>query len=360
MKCEYAGCSEAKFEDKDYCILHLDFPPNDNHADFQRIKKLKDKKLEEKTNSDDFNFKGVKLFSVDLNGIKTDKDLIFVHAYILKNFECNHAQIKGDVWLDEIKIGEHCSFEYSKIGGTISFYMSEIGGNIHFDKSKISRYAWFEKFKVHGEVSFNNTHVGSSASFKSAKIKENISLYGAQIGGNLWFNNAQIDGDAWFDLLEIKGGLNFKNTKFKDLKGQERAFRSAKIIWERLGDRERADYHFYHEMEAKRKQKSWYLRYLELIAQYPFGYGVHPSRLLLTFLGVLIVFGLIYWIMGGIYSAHSLLEKMRFSFLTLIIPAYGVITAKTGIIGIIAIIEAFIGAFTWPTFIVTFARKYMR
>jgi hypothetical protein len=360
MKCEYVGCSENKFEDHDYCILHVDFPPQVNSAEFEKIKELKNKKVDEKKYSNDFNFRGVKLFSVDLNNINTDKDLIFTHSHILNNFECNHAEINGDIWFDEIKIGEHCSFEFSEIGGTVSFFMSQIGGDIRFDKSKIKKYAWFEKFSVYGEASFNHVTIGSSVSFKSARIKENISFYGAQIGGNLWFNNAQIEGEAFFDLLEIKGGLSFKNTHFNDLKGQERAFRSAKIIWERLGDRERADYHFYHEMEAKRKQKSWYLRYPELIAQYPFGYGVHPSRLLFTFLGVLFFFGFIYWIINGTFTSNSLQEKMRFSFLTLIIPAYGVISAQPGILGLLTIVEAFIGAFTWPTFIVTFARKYMR
>jgi hypothetical protein len=360
MKCEYVGCSENTFDDSNYCILHIVLPSNENSAEFQRIRKLKDKKVEEKKSLNEFNFKGANLFSVDLNGIKTDKDVIFAHASILKSFECNHALIKGDLWFDEVKIEEHCSLEFSQIEGTVSFYMGEIQGNIHFDKSKIGKYAWFEKFTVHGEASFNHTQIGSSVSFKRAEIKENISFYGAQIGGNAWFNHAKIGGDAWFDLVEIKGGLNFKNTIFKDLKGKERAFRSAKIIWERLGDRERADYHFYHEMEAKRKQKKWYLRYPELIAQYPFGYGVHPSRLLFTFLGVLIIFGFIYWIIEGTFSGNALLEKLRFSFLTLIIPAYGVISAKAGVMGIITIIEAFIGAFTWPTFIVTFARKYMR
>ncbi|MEW6011102.1 MAG: hypothetical protein AB1604_07390 [Euryarchaeota archaeon] len=202
--------------------------------------------------------------------------------------------------------------------------------------------------------------IGASVSFKDARITENLSFYAAEIEGNVWFNRAHIMGEAWFDRLKINGNLNFFNTTFENVKGQERAHRSAKIIWEKIGDREKADYSFYHEMEAKRKQKPFYFRYPEIIVQYLFGYGVHPSRLLFSFITLLLLFAFSYWVMEGLFSLDSLLNKLRFSFLTLIVPAYGVINAKTGLYSFLTILEAVIGAFTWPTFIVTFARKYMR
>ncbi|MEG3224807.1 MAG: hypothetical protein BME94_04560 [Methanobacteriales archaeon Met13] len=199
-----------------------------------------------------------------------------------------------------------------------------------------------------------------SISFNNATIDENISFYGSIIDGNAWFEGAYLGGNTWFDLAEIKGALCFKDCKFKYIKSQEKACRSAKILWERLGDRGKADYHFYREMEAKRKQKSFLHRYLELIVQYPFGYGVRPLRLILTFLGIIMVFALLFWKIEDNYSPDTLMDKLRFSFLTMLIPAYGVINAKTGIYGWLTIFEAFIGAFTWPTFMVIFARKYMR
>lgn len=228
------------------------------------------------------------------------------------------------------------------------------------DKTKIGKYAWFEHVDVEGETSFNNSVIGASLSFKKAHITENVSFYSAHVGGSAWFNEALLEGNTWFDLAEIKGGLSFNKTIFKDIKGQEKACRTAKTIWEKIGDHGKADYHFYREMEAKRKQKPFLIRHIELIVQYLFGYGVYPSRLILSFILFMMFFAIVFWIMDNNYSSDSFLEKLRFSFLTMIIPAYGVISAKTGIVGIIIIIEAFIGAFTWPTFMVTFARKYMR
>jgi hypothetical protein len=360
MKCKYKGCNEENFEENDYCILHLDFPLNENDPEFDRFNILKEKEVENKKSRLDYNFKGVILYNANFNGLKIKNDLIFANSHIKNNFNCKKSEIEGDIWFDGVKIEGNCFFEQSNITGTASFFKGEIKGNINFDKSSIGKYAWFEEFKTSGEASFNHAAIGSSLSFKKSFIADNVSFYGAKIGGYAWFDEANIGGNTWFDLTDIKGGLSFKNTIFKNIRGKERAYRSAKIIWERLGDRDRADYHYYHEMEAKRIQKPVYIRYPELIVQYPFGYGVHPSRLLFTFLGVLILFGILYWLIKGNSSMNELFENMRFSFLTLIIPAYGVINAKSGLLGIFIIIEAFIGAFTWPTFIVTFARKYMR
>lgn len=248
----------------------------------------------------------------------------------------------------------------AQIEGSVSFFSAEIDGNLFFDHSQIGNYIWFQKAIIGGESSFNHSKIGGSISFEKAQLKDNVFFNSAQIGGNIWFDKAYIKGNTWFDLLNIEGTLNFFKTKFENFKGQERAYRSAKIIWERYGDRERADYNFYHEMEAKRKQKHFYLRYPELIVQYIFGYGVHPSRLLFAFIGLLVLFAFFYWYLEAIFSIDSLLDKLKFSFLTLIIPAYGVINARTGIYGLLTILQAVIGAFTWPTFIVTFARKYMR
>lgn len=360
MKCKYRTCNGKAFEESDYCILHIQLPEDENSDYFKRINDLKNNEVENKKQKGDYNFKGVNLFSADFNNIKTEYDVIFANAVIRNDFQCNNACINGDLWFDNIKIGKHAFFELSRIDGSVSFFKAEIGGNISFDKAKIGKYAWFEGLKTDGDASFNHVKIGGSLSFRKTRVNENVSFYGSHIEGHAWFDNAYIGGNTWFDFTQIKGGLSFMGTSFRNLKSQEKAFRSAKTIWERLGDREKADYHFYHEMEAKRKQKSFYIRYPELIVQYLFGYGAYPFRLLSSFFIILLLFALIYWIIGSNNSLYSLLEKIRFSFLVLIIPAYGVISAKSDIYGLFTIVEAFIGAFTWPTFIVTFARKYMR
>lgn len=170
----------------------------------------------------------------------------------------------------------------------------------------------------------------------------------------------RIHGNAWLSFLKVKGELSFKDTIFDDPKGQEKCCRNAKSTWEKVGDRDKADYYFYREMEVKRKQKHFIMRYVEIIVQYPLGYGVYPYRLLFSFIIVFLMFAFIFWIIGGVFTNNTLINNLRFSFLTMIIPVYGVINAKTGILGLFTIIGAIIGAFTWPAFLVIFTRKYMR
>jgi len=360
MKCKYEGCNNDTFENFDLCILHIELPEDEKSEEFKKIDGLKNAAIRKKIDDKDFNFKGVKLSKVNFSGIETENDIIFTSAVIKGDVKFSKATIGRDAWFDRSKIVGNFDFDETKVYGSVSFYGVQVSGYVSFDQVEIGRYLWFEMAKIDGEFSLNWANVGGSVSFQRAKINGNASFNGANIEGNAWFNESQIEENAWFDLTKIKGELSFKGTSFKNPKTQEKTCRKAKTIWEKLGDRENADYHFYREMEAKRKQKSFYIKYLELIVQYPFGYGVYPYRLLFTFALTLVVFAFIYWSIERILTVDSLIENIRFSFLTMIIPAYGVIKAKTGIYGIFAIIEAVIGAFTWPTFIVAFARKYMR
>jgi Pentapeptide repeats (9 copies) len=359
VKCKYNGCKVDAFHNEDLCILHIPLPKNDSQ-EFMEITELKKEMINNQINNGNLNFKGVKLLELDFSGFITENDVIFTNSVIESFVKFDDSTIGGDIWFDNTKIGGNVSFERTQIDGSASFYRGDVKEHVWFDNAKVARYAWFEEACVGGEASFNGVDVGSSLSFKNGEIDGNTSFYGARIRGDAWFEGAKIGGDVWFDFAEIDGGLSFKNTEFIDLKSQEKACRKAKTIWEKLGDRERADYHFYREMSSKRLQKPNYLRWPEIIVQYPFGYGVYPRRLLLTFFLVFIIFAGFFWILGGILSFDALLEKMRLSFLTIIVPAYGVINAKGGLLGVLIIIEAVIGAFTWPTFIVTFARKYMR
>ncbi len=53
------------------------------------------------------------------------------------------------------------------------------------------------------------------------------------------------------------------------------AYLKAKQVWEKLGDRKRADDYFYGEMKAKKIQQPWRRRLPEwLVAQFIFGYGI--------------------------------------------------------------------------------------
>jgi hypothetical protein len=288
MQCGYVGkyrgkrCKEEALPNSEYCILHIDFP--NDEEDFERIARRKEEKVKEKVSKGDFNFEGVKLLKFDFSGIKIGGDVDF-----------GYAESKGDIWLRR----------------------AEIEGEV-----------WFFRAKIKGDIRFNGT-----------KIKKDVYFREAEISGNAWFNGVEIEGNAWFDTTEIKGQLTFYNTKFKHPKAQEHACAKAKATFEKLGGREGADYHFYREMEAKRKQKHKnfslkpilklirklrlekplhkyteflekerhiYWGFLELPVQYIFGYGVYPWRVIATWLLTVFSLAFVYWLGHGVEAADSL------------------------------------------------------
>ena len=265
---------------------------------------------------------------------------------------------------------------------------------------------------------FKGATLGDHASFVGATMEGEVSFEGATLEGNAWFDGATIDGSLQFDKVSIEGKasfegatmkgevdfslsnisyLTFKDATFNNMSGQEEACRTARRIQERLGDRVLADYHFYREMEAKRKQKykmfslklmlkkpflklmfklglggadkhlkffvkqrRIYFGFLELPVQYIFGYGVHPWRVITTWLLTVFCLAFVYWMGNGVEAADSLWEYIYFSIVTAATPGYGGYHPKPGFYHGLASFEAIFGTFMWAAFIATFARKYMR
>ncbi len=416
--CEYKfhngeRCKEKALPNSKYCVLHIDLPEDketfmthgDTHEhknnkifsyqseEFKRINKLKKEKVEEKVNKRDFNFEGAKLLEVDFSGMKIEHSVNFEDAVIIRDARFNGAEIDGDVW-----------FVGAEIRGSARFEGAEIRGNAQFEKAKIGEAAWFGGAEIRGAAWFGGAEIGEAAWFRRAKVGGDVWFVGAkigevaefeeaEIGGNAHFEEAEIGEAAWFNPIEIKRELIFKNTKFINPTAQEEACRKAKRICEDLGNRVEADYYFYREMEAKRKQKyktfslkpflklmrklglekrirnhiiflekerRIYWGFLELPVQYIFGYGVYPWRVIATWLLTVFSLAFVYWLGNGVEAADSLVEYIYFSVVTAATPGYGGYRPNPGFYQGLASFEAIFGTFMWAAFIATFARKYMR
>lgn len=508
--CKYEKCKERVFEDSDYCILHVKLPDEEKSVEFEKIIKLKERKVQKKIKSDDFNFRGAQLYEVNFDNLKIDathkvtlnffrakvkKNINFTNSLVCGDIIFNKSDIRGDIFFRNNSItgeisfqnacSQHVNFSENEILSFIFFKDATINGNIilkdtktfkldfsgakeikkvefenievfhsiSFMNSNISKEVWFENVNVNHDLSFHNSKIdghlffkkikilgslrfdlatidgsisvtegyigknaiflgikkiidvrfdaikiGGHLNFANAKITRNVLLDDATIDGNVNFDkviagynilldntniggqvkfirskigqdlsfiNAEIGGKAYLHTAKIEGNLNYKNTKFSRFEAQEEVSRVAKIRSDDLGDKTRADYYFYKEMEAKRNKKSWYFRYPEFLFQYCFGYGVYPLRVVSTFFSIFIIFTLIFWQTNGIYLNNSinyagLQVSLKLSFLTMIIPAYGIVSPIAGDYGFYIIIEAILGAFMWPLFIAVFSRKYMR
>jgi len=388
--CEYEfrdgrKCQEEAFEKSQYCILHTDLPEDTESKEFKRINKMKDKKVKEKIENQDFNFEGAKLSEVNFSEMKIKGTLNFIDAVIITNARFAAATLQGHVAFTGAKIRGKACFDDAKIQGETVFVDAEIKEDVSFCRAKMFG-ASFLKAKIGGDVSFdnaeikegvlfNNVEIGGVARFGRAKIGEHAFFNGAKIGATVFFDMAEIgtasfsgatiEGEVAFYTTKIKGELCFRKAKFRIPRAQEEACRKAKRIYEELGSRLEADYYFYHEMEARKKQKHRFIRFLEWPIQYVFGYGTKWERVLITWFIVVFGLGVVFWFGKGVETANSvpvtsLLKNIYFSVVTATTLGYGDYRPVPGIFQGLASFEAIFGTFMWAAFIVIFARKYMR
>lgn len=382
VECKYDGCEEEVFENSDYCILHVELPEDEESEEFKRITRLKYKKIQEKISKDDFNFNGINVFRLIFKEKRFNNiNMTFLKAKIKDHVEFYKCEVVGSIIFDGAEIGGHAWFFQSKLWNNVSFVGAIVGLVIFFQHSKlygdvkldgysgsIVKKIWFWGIESDCNVSINNNNIKEKIQFDNGQFGGNIEVIGSTIEGNVNFDDIITKGQIKVDNSKIYGniqlkvkpeGITFESTKFKLPKTQEKACRIAKNYWNGEGDRESADYYFYHEMEAKRKQKKWYFRYPEVIIQYCFGYGVYPGRFIVTWISVILVFTVIYSTQSGVNGNLGFWSYFYSSVVTAITPGFGTYRPD-GIYQLVASVEAILGTFMWAAFIATFTRKYMR
>ena len=256
---------------------------------------------------------------------------------------------------------KYAYFDNATFSGYAHFRETTFSENAYFSKATFSGYANFQGATFSNYAYFGNATFSSYAYFSGAAFANYAYFIGATFGGYADFNGAKFEGDV----------LAFRDATFLLASVQEQACRRAKNVLEKNGNREEAGYHFYREMDAKRKQKPWYIRYPEYVfVQLIFGYGVHPFRLMFCWFLVAVIFAIFYSVNGGIIGklpASSLpqpwsyfVECFYFSVVTAVTPGYGKYELTSWVYQVIGSAEAIFGTFMWAAFIATFARKYMR
>ena len=359
-------------------------------------------------------FKNANINNVFFDRSEINGHVNFEEAHINHDINLNQAWIKGhisfnrlkkvqDIKMNRSQIDWGISGLYAKIDGHIHASGCEINnGDVHFEDSTIQGSVFFDRTNINGNVFFSPINVRGYVSFKKSVIKKGLELFGLKakdldlggatitenvffkgaeikedinlantnlnnidltrcfIGGNVRFNGAEIKGIAKFNTMNVIGELTFDGSTFKNLKSQEDACRTAKTIWENLGDRNKADNYFYHEMEAKRKQKNKYKRIAEyFFIQWPFEYGTNPYKVLLLWGFVIIGFGIVFWLLNAVNGINNAFDYLYFSLFSATGFSFVPYTLKPQF-QFLASIEIVFGIFIWAAFLVIFARKYMR
>jgi len=314
------------------------------------------------------------------------------------------AMFEGDANFFDAKFGSSAFFGGAKFIGIAIFRGAKLGGDANFSGTKFEGNADFIGAKFGGDANFSGTKFGGDVDFIRVKFGGNAFFGGAKFIGNANFWGAKFAGEA----------LTFRYATFANPESQEDACRRAKNVLERAGSKEEAGYHFYREMEGRRKRNGfingthwtpqtawtnilvawksknysfrkkisaladilfgWITRFIWydiiefVFVQKIFGYGVHPWWLMFWWGIVVIAFAILYQAGNGIIGATQPFDYIKLSFATAIAPGYIAAIFNPGSTGYrliseyqaVAMAETIVGTFLWAGFIATFARKYMR
>jgi len=280
---------------------------------------------------------------------------------IQSSIKITHSTIKGRLNFRNSYFKKVARFDRATFSEDAVFSEATFNDYARFDGATFNDYAGFNEATFNDYAGFSGATFNSFARFDGATFNSFAGFSGATFNGYAGFSGAKFEGEV----------LTFRGTTFILAQSQEEACRKAKNILEKNGNREEAGYHFYREMDAKRKRKPWYIRYPEYVfVQLIFGYGVHPFRLMFCWFLVAVIFALFYSVKGGVIGklpASSLpqpwsylVECFYFSVVTAVTPGYGKYELTSWAYQVGASIEAIFGTFMWAAFIATFARKYMR
>ena len=148
--CGYDGCSETPCGDSAWCILHLNFPKEDD-PEFIRVRDEKQLKTRQKIAGGDLNFEGTNIYDVDASDVSVPAK----NNAIFKN-----ATIKGRVKFERTKIEKSTLFDGAKIENNATFAGAEIGGDVRFERAKIGGGATFAGVEIGGEAWFKRAKIG--------------------------------------------------------------------------------------------------------------------------------------------------------------------------------------------------------
>lgn len=335
------------------------------------------------------------------------KYVIFEGTTFNENVELNGVTFSGPAWFDGATFFGDAQFYGAIFSKPTCFHKAIFGSFAWFDEATFKETARFDgaTFKEaasFGEASFSKdtnfdkTRFGGFARFDEAIFIKKVWFTKVNFGKQVWFSKSIFFDKVRFDDAKFEGDfLTFREATFIHANSQEEASRRAKNILSKAGNREEEEYHFYKEMEAKRKQRGifdtsnfkpktfrtlraeslsiisrflWYDFIENVFIQKMFGYGVHPIRLMISWGAIVLVFGFLYWHGKGLVGTTDWLDYFKVSFATAIAPGYiaAIINPESGgyrlvsAYQLVAMIETIIGTFLWAGFIATFAKKYMR
>lgn len=356
------------------------------------------------------------LNNANFRGAKFKDDLIFKNTSNSKNMKIDFLNCS---FLKKVRFarsrfkGDEVSFREADFSGPVTLslsnfsnldlYKSNFSGdvkitNVYFNGSSNFGEAIFNKEVIitesnfNGDIDLRNSRFRQLASFKGSKFNGSAIFEKAEFDKRAQFSNTLFLGladftdcifkeDALFEAAEIKDDFVLNRTKYKEmfirwenikhLRFDDFAFLLLIENFRKLGSWSDADQCYYaYRLESNRFLKPIY-RPFDMILLVLYGYGTKPERPLFWFVLTIILFGFIFYKMGGIKKADkkaSVWDSMFFSATNIASGAKTLgnyISTPSDFIAVgrfqyLIIIEKFLGLILFALFLTSLARTVIR
>lgn len=232
------------------------------------------------------------------------------------------ARVSGDLLCLNTKFGDGAGFMSTEFDGDANFGMSSFAGYTSFGESVFRGDANFALARFDEAVYFGDARFKGDAIFGLTQFEGLANFAGTYFAGDLNLNSASIDAF-------VLDNTTFGNASRIILKGAE--FRRFTAPWSQIKDHilydgatylalvknyqdlewfEDADDCYYdYRREAQLRKPFGWGKIIDYLAWITCGYGVRPSYSFLWSIVLILVFGAVFYLGGGVYKQTTVVDQ---------------------------------------------------
>jgi hypothetical protein len=225
------------------------------------------------------------------------------------------ATFSGNAYFKGATFSGDANFWGATFSGNANFWGATFSGNANFWGATFSGNADFSSATFSGRANFESSNFNKTAYFAFSEFNKDALLSDVVFKGDTSFNDSQFKEDALFENTIFEGKLSLTRTRYTklyirwhDIKYNliydDAAYMSLMKNFKDLGYFEDYD-SSYFQYRREHRGRPWeipgepFLKTVDFISEWSYGYGVRPMNPLLSSIILIIFFGL-FWRSKGI------------------------------------------------------------